>query len=282
MLTDPDAGASTGGHDMNQTIGHGGGIAALAPRGIREILSAAFQLYRRSWRTLVAVAAVVVVPLTLLQYLIGHWVRTHGQQLQDQVVSTSFWAAASASLLAALVGLLLYQVLTGAITRTIATEVTGQDLGLEQSYRFGFARLGPVLVVSILVGLATLVGLVVFIIPGIYIGVRLAVSIQALVIEGRRGTDAMRRSWDLVGGHWWRAAFTLLVAALLTGVVNAVITAPFSAGAWFIQAVAAAVATTVTLPYGALVGVLLYLDLRARKERLDLDTLKANLHASTA
>jgi hypothetical protein len=42
------------------------------------------------------------------------------------------------------------------------------------------------------------------------------------------------------------------------------------------------VATTVTLPYGALVGVLLYLDLRARKERLDLDTLKANLQASTA
>jgi hypothetical protein len=122
----------------------------------------------------------------------------------------------------------------------------------------------------------------VFIIPGIYIGVRLAVSIQALVIEGRRGTEAMRRSWDLVGGHWWHAAFTLLVAALITGVVNAVITAPFSAGAWFLQGVAAAVATTVTLPYGALVGVLLYLDLRARKERLDLDTLKANLQATAA
>ena len=74
----------------------------------------------------------------------------------------------------------------------------------------------------------------------------------------------------------------MLVAGLNNGVVNAVITAPFSAGAWFVQGVAAAMATTVTLPYGALVGVLLYLDLRARKERLDLDTLKANLQASTA
>jgi hypothetical protein len=268
---------------MNQTIGQGGGIAALPPRGIGEILSAAFQLYRRHWRTLVAIAAVVVVPLTLLQYGIGHWVRTNGQQLQDPaVVSTSFWAVASAALLAALVGLLLYQVLVGAITRTIATEVAGQDLGLEQSYRFGFARLGPILVVSVVVGLATLLGLIVFIIPGIYIGVRLAVSIQALVVEGKRGTEAMRRSWELVGGHWWHAAFTLLVGALITGVVNAVITAPFSAGAWFIQGIAAAVATTVTLPYGALVGVLLYLDLRARKERLHLDTLKTDLQASTA
>jgi hypothetical protein len=92
----------------------------------------------------------------------------------------------------------------------------------------------------------------------------------------------MRRSWELVGGHWWHAAFTLLVGALITGVVNAVITAPFGAGAWFVQGVAAAVATIVTLPYGALVGVLLYLDLRARKEPLDLATLKANLQASTA
>jgi hypothetical protein len=268
---------------MNETIGQGGGMAALGPRGIGEILSAAFQLYRRHWRTLLAIAAVVVVPLTLLQYVGGHWVRTHGQQLRDQVVvSTSFWAVASAALLAALVGLLLYQVLTGAITRTIAAEVTGQDLDVEQSYRFGFARLGPILVVSVLVGLATLLGLIVFIIPGIYIGVRLAVSIQALVVEGKRGTEAMRRSWDLVGGHWWHAAFTLLIAALITGVVNAVITAPFSAGAWFIQGVAAALATTVTLPFGALVGVLLYMDLRARKERLDLDTLKANLQASSA
>ena len=130
--------------------------------------------------------------------------------------------------------------------------------------------------------LATVAGLILFIIPGIYIGVRLAVSIEALVVEGRRGTEAMGRSWGLVGGHWWHAFFTLLVAFLLTGIVNAVITAPFGATGWFVQAVAAAAATVVTLPYGVLVGVLLYLDLRARKERLTRETLRADLQASAA
>jgi hypothetical protein len=180
---------------------------------------------------------------------------------------------------------------------------------VEQSYRFGFHRLGSVLLVSVLVGLAIIGGLILvtaglflanairsrdldmssfgpvyllFIIPGIYLGVRLAVSIQALVVEGRRGTEAMGRSWGLVGGHWWHAFGTLLVAFLLTGIVNAVITAPFGATGWFVQAVAAAVATVVTLPYGVLVGVLLYLDLRARKERLTLETLRADLQASAA
>jgi hypothetical protein len=125
---------------------------------------------------------------------------------------------------------------------------------VEQSYRFGFHRLGSVLVVSILVGLATVGGLILLVIPGIYIGVRLTVSIDALVVEGRRGTQAMGRSWGLVGGLWWHAFATLLVAWLLIGVANAVITAPFSGQSWVVQGLAAAVATVVTLPYGVLVG----------------------------
>jgi hypothetical protein len=267
---------------MSEAIGQPGEAALPRPLGIGGILSTAFQLYRRHWRTLLAIAAVVVVPLTLLQYLFGYLVRTQGETTRNGVVETATWAVGIAGLLAALAGILMYLVLTGAITRAVAAEVAGEDPSLEQSYRFGFHRLGSVLLVSVLVGLATIGGLILFIIPGIYIGVRLCVSIEALVVEGRRGTEAMGRSWGLVGGHWWHAFFTLLVAALLTGVVNAVITAPFSATNWFVQAVAAAVATVVTLPYGVLVGVLLYLDLRARKERLTMETLRADLQASAA
>ena len=245
---------------MSEAIGQPGRAALPRPMGIGEILSTAFQLYQRHWRTLFAIAAVVVVPFTLLQYLIGDQVRTRGEEVATGVV--------------------MFLVLTGAITRAVAAEVAGEDPSVEQSYRFGFHRFWSVLLVSVLVGLATIGGLILFIIPGIYIGVRLAVSIEALVVEGRRGTEAMGRSWELVGGHWWHAFGTLVVAGLLTGVVNALITAPFGNTSWFVQAVAAAVATVVTLPYSALVGVLLYLDLRARKENLDLERLRTDLQAS--
>jgi hypothetical protein len=290
---------------MSEAIGQPGQAALPRPLGIGEILSIAFQLYRRHWRTLLAIAAVVVVPLTLLQHLLGDLERTQRETTTyGGVVSvTPTWLGAIAGLLAALAGILTSLVLTGAITRAVAAEVAGEDPSLEQSYRFGFHRLGSVLLVSVLVGLATIGGLilatigglilsvgssgflilfVLFVLPGIYLGVRLAVSIQALVVEGRRGTEAMGRSWGLVGGHWWHAFFTLLVAFLLTGIVNAVITAPFGTAGWFVQAVAAAAATVVTLPYGVLVGVLLYLDLRARKERLTMEALRADLQASAA
>jgi hypothetical protein len=268
---------------MSEAIGHPSGAALPRPMGIGEILSTAFQFYQRHWRTLLAIAAVVVVPVTLLQYLLGDQVRTQGEETANGVViETATWAVGIAGLVTALAGLLMFLVLTGAITRAVAAEVAGEDPGVEQSYRFGFHRIWSVLLVSVLVGLATVGGLILLIIPGIYIGVRLAVSIEALVVEGRRGTQAMSRSWELVGGHWWHAFATLLVAWLLIGVVNAVITAPFSGAGWFVQAVAAAVATVVTLPYGVLVGVLLYLDLRARKESLTLESLRADLQASAA
>jgi hypothetical protein len=261
---------------MTEAIGQPGQAALPRPLGIGEILSTAFRLYQRHWRTLLAIAAVVVVPLTLLQYLLGDWIRTRGEVTSLQQVSTATWAVGAAGLVAGLAGLLMYLVLTGAITRAVAAE----DPSLEQSYRFGFHRLGSVLLVSVLVGLATIAGLILFIIPGIWIGVRLAVSVEALVVEGRRGTQAMGRSWELVGGHWWHAFGALVVAGLLTGVVNAVITTPFNNTGWFVQAVAAAVATVITMPYSVLVGVLLYLDLRARKENLNLERLRTDLQTS--
>jgi hypothetical protein len=266
---------------MSEAIGQPGGAALPRPMGVGEILSTAFQLYQRHWRTLWAIAAVVVVPFTLLQYLLGHTVRVTGMATSNGVVvTTSSWRAGLAGLVTALAGLVMFLVLTGAITRAVAAEAAGEDPGVEQSYRFGFHRFWSVLLVSVLVGLAVVGGLILFIIPGIWIGVRLATSTQALVVEGRRPTEAMGRSWALVGGHWWHAFGTLVVAGLLTFVVNAVITIPFSATNWFGQAVAAAAATVITLPYSTLVGVLLYLDLRARKENLTLERLRADLQAS--
>lgn len=71
---------------MSEAIGQPGQAALPRPLGIGEILSMAFQLYRRHWRTLLAIAAVVIVPLTLLQHLLGDLVRT-----QDETTSYGGW-----------------------------------------------------------------------------------------------------------------------------------------------------------------------------------------------
>jgi hypothetical protein len=73
-----------------------------------------------------------------------------------------------------------------------------------------------------------------------------------------------------------------VLAGLLTFVVNVLITTPFSATNWFGQAVAAAAATVIILPYTTLVGVLLYLACEPARSPSSLDTLRANLQSSAA
>jgi uncharacterized membrane protein len=119
-------------------------------------------------------------------------------------VSTPSWRVGAAGLIAALAGVVMFLVLAGAITRAVAAGTVGEDPGVEQSYRFGFHRFWSVLLVGLLVGLAVVGGLILFIIPGIWIGFRLSLSTQALVVEGRRPTEAMGRSWALVAPPWRR------------------------------------------------------------------------------
>lgn len=126
----------------DEAIGRPGGAADPRPMDLGEILGTALRLYRRHWRTLLAIAAVVVVPFTLLQYLFGHWVRDRSAVTTDQVTSTSSWAAGTAPLVTALAGLVMFLVLTGAITRVVAAEAAGEDPAWSRATASAFTALG--------------------------------------------------------------------------------------------------------------------------------------------
>jgi hypothetical protein len=276
---------------MNQQMAHHGTVA-FQPLRPGEILSAALAVYRRSWRTLLAIAAVSAVPLATTLNLKEQCHRGGSCQLTsfDQVVlftPSSWWAATAAGVLLVIVGQLVVSLVAGPILSATASELAGTAPSVGRSFRFGFARFGSLLLVSTLLCLAMVAGFIVLVIPGIYIGVQLAVSLPVLVVEGRRGSQALSRSWSLVSGQWWHSFGAIVLAWLLLGIVSSVIrgivhavTAGLGAGGWVVQALPVVVATMLLLPSGAAVLVLLYLDLRARKERLDLDTLTAGLRPS--
>jgi hypothetical protein len=100
----------------------------------------------------------------------------------------------------------------------------------------------------------------------------------------------MRRSWQLVRRSFWRVLGILLLAGIVVAVAGFVLQIPFavleslaggsggvfglggtrSIAAVIIAGVGSIVAGAVTRPISAGVTVLLYLDLRMRKEGLDL------------
>jgi len=252
----------------------------------------------------------MVVPLGVLNWQAG-CSRIQGCRitvLDGVVVSTAWWTTivwlAVPILLAAVVGAFL-----AAATRTITAQLIGEDPGIPRVLRLGRSRPGwlrqAAVLVAVLVAaivllflpgvylsgldgplpqLAVVAMVVVMLVAGLYIGVRLAMSVPAAVIEGRRWPQAMTRSWSLVHGHWGHVVATLFLAWLATGLVGSLLvglTAGFTGllfgDGWLVRMLLQAAVMSLVVPYLLIVWVLLYLDLRTRKERLDFDTLKAEL-----
>jgi hypothetical protein len=253
------------------------------PRGIGEILQHAFEIYREHWKNLIALVAIIVAPLTILQVFISDRLADAYDVSQtvngELVVNGSLAAVWLGALATGVLSILTFTILTGAITRAAALTFLGRDLDIAESYRFGLARFWSIVLVGLLFALAVIGGFILLIIPGIYFAIRFSLSVHALVIEGHRGTAALKRSWGLVGGLWWHAFGALFVAAVLAAIVSGVLTAPFGSNL-ALRAIGQTIGQIITMPFTALVGVLLYIDVRVRKERYDPVQLEADLARS--
>ena len=263
-----------------------GSPSLLRPRTASTILADAFRLYGRHWQSLIVIVAVIVIPLSFLQVVLGEvWIReglTEEEFRGGIEVSTgTVLAGILAGLVVAFVSILMWTILTGAITRAAAGTFIGGDLDAGESYRFGFARFWSIVLVGVLSALAIALGFILLIIPGFIVLTFLSCGIPALVIEDKRGREALRRSWDLVRGFGWHVIGTIVVAALLNGIVSSVLTAPFGDN-WAARSLVGAIAAAITMPYMALVGVFIYLDLRVRKERYTAADLERDLASNAA
>jgi hypothetical protein len=239
------------------------GPGGFRPRTLGEILSEAFRIYRENAANLVVIVAVVVVPLSLIGAV--------AIRLFDVTLALVFIGAA--------IGVIISFILQAAMLRGAAQATIGDPVDVEASYRWGLSRLGSVLLVAFLVGIVVGVGFLLLIIPGIIFLVFLSVSEPALIVENRRGTEAMSRSWNLVRGHFWHALVVILVAAIITWVIQGILGA-IGGDNWFVRWIFSAIAQIITAPFTALVTVLLYLDLRARTEALTADRLRTELASS--
>ena len=123
--------------------------------------------------------------------------------------------------------------------------------------------------------------------PAIWIWIRLYYAMPMVVLERVGPFQAMGRSWRLSQGSWWRTLGYWLLAALIVLLVQMVLSAPagmlgmvlgFTSpdAAWTsivigaITYVLTVLLFAITQPFVAGVNTLLYIDLRMRREGLDL------------
>ena len=285
------------------------GIIPLRPLGVGEILDGAVTVIRQNWKLMIGLSLAVVSVTGLVQFILkvtalNSSTVTGGFTVgsSDSFSSQSSFTSADATGLIGLSASYLLQwvatiLLTGMFTVVVSQAVLGQRATLAEAW----ARVRPqgwrLIGLSIMVPLAWILGLVLCVIPGIYLYVAFAISSPALVLERGKVFASMGRSRRLVETKWWRTFGILLLTALISGVVAFVVEIPFlivGGGSLFASAasggaspngdyvlltllttLAGIVAGALTYPFAASVATLLYVDMRMRKEGLDIELMRA-------
>jgi hypothetical protein len=271
----------------------------LRPLTFGEVLDTSFNLFKRNFKTVLAISAIVMVPLAVLGALATAGLAPNDfSVLEDPNLSFEeamgfilpLYGAMGAGLLPQLLGQILVQAAT---TRVYSENYQGVALGLGDGMRSGLRRLPAMIGLTIIQTVATFIGLIFCLAPGIWLWTIWTVSPATLMAEGRGPFAALRRSAALVKGYFWRTLGLIVVANLLVGMISMVITLPiqlagtvgslgnpeavFSGGYLAIQTLVSGLVTVVTMPFVAAVVVAIYYDLRVRKEAYDLDRLIADL-----
>jgi hypothetical protein len=258
----------------------------LRPLALGEQLDAAIQIYKARWKPMVKAAALVTGPVFIFQAFVQASAGD-ANSLTEVDPETGFVTtdgrALALFLAASLIGLVITFISTAIATAGVFRMVSGLYLGDEpdwrDSLRFAFRRLGSVLWLLTIVGVLQAIGIVLCLVPGIWMYGAFAVAMPVLLVEDVRGSKAVRRSVDLVKGRFWPTFGAVFIGALLAGFVQGVFTAPvFVAQAveantvvtFLLTATANVAGTALTLPFTAALTTVIYFDLRVRKEGFDL------------
>lgn len=264
--------------------------AQLRPLGIGEILDAGIKVYRSKFATMLKAVAVVIVPVQVLNVLIRLSLPdTSTTAGTTTTTSNNEWAGVAALLLILVINIVSSALAEAACLKAVSDTYLGTDTDWRGSLRFGFRRIGSLLWLTLIHGVIVLLAFAACIVPGVWLYVAWSVAIPALLIEGPRGFQALRRSFNLVRRRWWPTAGILILANLLATAVAAgigLLSLPLLFAGRdndFVYDLASAVfgaaASVLTIPFVAAVVAVIYFDLRVRKEGFDLQLMAQRIGA---
>jgi len=251
------------------------------PQTIGGLVESGFSVLGRCYWKLLPLAAVTSGVTFVATWIIARSALVDGSFIEEKIVKapagSGFWPEYGANV--ATVGLLIVMYLVGTAVLLPATIPAMAGYRITRIPWSSAARvLAPALAVGILTMVIGAIGLLLLVVPGIWLLVNYSVAQATLVAEGMHGYDALRRSRSLVSGRWWATFGLLVVVSILTGIASLVplriAEAQVDSAETIIllDSLIGFLTTTLTTPYVAAVTAALYIDLRARKETIDADS----------
>jgi len=308
------------------------GLIPLRPLEFGTVLGASFQVLRRNPRPTFGAALLLNALVVFLSTGISTVIVVSGIErasrasLADSgtIFAGTIALALVATLLAVGISIVAQALLQGIISIEVSRATLGEKLTLRQLIDLGRGRWWALIGWTALLGMAVaaafgvlialslgffvvgdpvaiaggiiflVVGILGLIVVSVWIGMMLAFVPAAIMIERLPLGTAVRRSWRLVRGAFWRILGTLLLVSVMVNIAASVVTTPFQLAATFaaplvnpagevqtdltVFLVLNLIVVGITAVVGAIGAVLttaatslLYIDRRMRTEGLDLE-----------
>lgn len=299
------------------------GVVPLRPLGVAEIITGAVDYVRRYPKAVIGISAIVGLgaafgQLAVLATGYGELEALNNPETvtPEQLLELARNLIVVAVVQATVIGLL--QVLgTGMLAHVMNRAVIGQPTTFDQAWSLVRPQILRLVGASLLVGVVVIAAVAVPLAPGalalfagagelgaglmglgglvavglaIWLSFRLVLTTPAVALENTGLVAGLRRSWQLVGGAFWRTLGIVLLGVVLGQAVGTIAAAPFnlfagataelSTGSVFALALSGMVTMLVALPFIAGVTTLVYLDRRMRAEHYEVQMQQAALDAA--
>ena len=277
-------------------------LPIIRPMTLAELLDRSIRLYRQNFLKFIGIFAIPYIPLMMIQTVIS--LISSRSMLDFDPSSGEFTpgmlTAFSGSFVFIIIQFILVQgIATAALTRAVANNYTGKPVGILDSYRTLSTSWIKLLAALFLVFVLTMILSVWMIVPCVgwfsgpgilfFMGLVVTPLIAPVVsLENKGVLSSIRRAWDLSRSRFWwliGAAFvlTLLGQLIVTGpiyLLNIILQIALSSlpGTMEQQLIITTIIQTLITTFMSLLYVplqltimtVVYFDLRARLEGLDL------------
>jgi hypothetical protein len=212
------------------------------------VIGKAWETYKAQWRQLLPIAFVVYVLISLLSVLLG----------------TLGWLGNTLAFFVSLAGIFWLQ---GALVLAIDDVRDGRaDLSIVETLDRVAPHLTTLALAGVLAAIAITIGLVLLIVPGLFLLTIWLLIIPAIMLENCGVSASFSRSQELVRGYGWSVfgvivltALILFAVAIAFGIVDGVLDSPWASFALGV------VLQTIMYPFVALAWTTTYYELRDLK-----------------
>jgi hypothetical protein len=245
---------------MSEAVGYERGreAAAGAPFSIGRVFNQTFSVFRQGFAQFLILTAIANIPMLILA------LATIGRP-DAEAIGEAFEP---------LLKLIVTPIATATCLFGAYQVMRGRDFTVGESLSVALSRFWSVLGVSIVGGLLTGLLSLLLVVPGVIYASMIFVALPACVIERLRPMGSLRRSRELTKGYRWSMFAMLIfigvVAAMLSA--GALLAATLIAGP-FVGAVANFAGDVLVGAFAAVLYAVVYRDLRAEKEGVDVEQL---------